>query len=485
MTATSATERRLHAAQGDVDGAVVEPGRPLRRARVLEAGAQLQHDRDRIVGPEAQARGVIVVGAGQDLEHGGAERLVDPAVVAQPELRARRRSGAAAGPRPARRSCARPRSRGAGAGCAGRRPGRPPARPARTGRRRAARASAGRCRRERPRGRPIRARPRASPMESCASASACRATTERASRASTRAQETRRARGIAGEQTLARLRDLRIGGRRRALVDRLHEAARKAEHAAVLLVAELRAFVPGAVGLDHAAVGERDRVRARPRRTRATIGDRDRGAEGPAAAVQGRASDDGEHLRRRPSAAEVLGHGAARAAVARRGRRVEPPAEAVAVASLEVHGQDEQLGAAGVVDRLLDGLRGAGHEELDDRRALARRARGGRERARRVRDSCRLRRSARAPSAAPAVRRPRGGRAPPGAVAGGRRWRGRCGGRPRERSWAPRRRLWRGRPPRAARRRRRCRREAARVVGAGRARPRPGRGRPAAGIRFT
>src|SRR5262249_41366093 len=48
-------------------------------------------------------------------------------------------------------------------------------------------------------------------------------------------------------------------------IDLLHEVAREAEDPAVLLVADLRSFVPGAVDLDHSAVRERDRVgRARP-----------------------------------------------------------------------------------------------------------------------------------------------------------------------------------------------------------------------------
>jgi len=40
-----------------------------------------------------EASGVVVVGAGQDLEHRGAHGLVDPTVVAEAELRAGIRSG--------------------------------------------------------------------------------------------------------------------------------------------------------------------------------------------------------------------------------------------------------------------------------------------------------------------------------------------------------------------------------------------------------
>ena len=69
------------------------------------------------------------------------------------------------------------------------------------------------------------------------------------------AQEAHRTRGVAGEKTLAGLGHLGTLCRaRRALVDRLDEALGQSEHVAVLLVAELRAFVPGAVGFDHAPV---------------------------------------------------------------------------------------------------------------------------------------------------------------------------------------------------------------------------------------
>ena len=64
-----------------------------------------------------------------------------------------------------------------------------------------------------------------------------------------------------------------------ALHERLHERARQAVDAAVLLVAQLRAFVPGVVRLDDVAVREGDGVGARRgERAHGTGKNRGRGA---------------------------------------------------------------------------------------------------------------------------------------------------------------------------------------------------------------
>ena len=140
------------------------------------------------------------------------------------------------------------------------------------------------------------------------------------------AQEAHRARGVAGEKTLAGLGHLGTLRRaRRALVDGLDEALGQSEHAAVLLVAELRAFVPGAVGFDHAAVGERDRVRlgggaGEPQGRRG-------GGQGPAPADQGTTSDAPSTFGVAPPLRKYSGT-SGRAAVALLRRGIDAPARA-------------------------------------------------------------------------------------------------------------------------------------------------------------
>ncbi len=79
--------RPVEALHGNADRAVVPAIGPIGRASVTDARGHLEGDLHRRFGMEAEPRRVLGVGLGQGRHDRGAEGLVDPAVVLQPELR--------------------------------------------------------------------------------------------------------------------------------------------------------------------------------------------------------------------------------------------------------------------------------------------------------------------------------------------------------------------------------------------------------------
>ena len=299
----------VQAQDGDADGAVVHARRPT-PASARPAGRPCSVCRTTVTGSSGRKPSrlrVLRVGLGQGLQDRGAERLVDAAVVADAELRAlaggararretspslRSTSGSARSAR-LRRYCDL-RALAVAQGRRARRPaGRASAR--RVSSRRTARSAVVARRAD-----VARASGRPRPARAARAASAGRGRGSAAAGGSPpRDRRPRAARGP------ARGRDRRRPRARTPCSRRCTRLRGHAEDAAVLLVAELVAFVPGAVRLDHAAVGEGDGVGRAGAGTAAVTA---RASDGPQRRGGTRSADDlgsADHAGRGPLA-EVL-----------------------------------------------------------------------------------------------------------------------------------------------------------------------------------